>query len=818
MGCSKFVDGYLAFLKKRKYFILAFWVIVVGAGSFFALAFMANTTSVFDAPKDSPSGKASSAIDAAFPASSQQSPVIVLVDDSNGHVDSPETVTFAVNLQKRIKQCSSYGALIGGTIVNYYFLNEAQLYTIAKSFISRNDSMIFVCNLNLTSGQDEKLRDCIIDIASDLSRDLPSSFRTRVTGELVFYKDIQDGAQKDLEKVDGIALPLALIVLAYVLRSVRLVLVPLISIVVSVVASFAMMYPISLGIAVISVTPSLMMSLVVALSIDYSLFVFSRFSEELKGGRNGVDAMDMSIRTAGETILVSGTTLCICFLGLTLLPLTLLQTMGIGAGCSVACSMLVSLNLLPTVVFIFPNFFGGALTNDLRNLYHKLLNVSSNVSRRFSRRATERTPLTRLQMRDPTEATATLKRSHWYKLTRFTIKYRVLVFLVLLLSLGPFLYLSLNLQTSVEITLSVPRSVPSVDAETYIGKSFGEGVLAPITLLLDYGNKNVLSQEFFDEAHKVLKEILKVPNTKITNLQGLLVFNGSFIEYSQLSNSTGELATTLEYFESIYTNQDYKDPPNAQFVTIILDLDPYSSDGVNWLKNARTTINALNSTISVYIGGGVGGQIDAIDEVYALLPVEMGVTASIVFILMAAAFRSFIVPLRSIFSIVLTISWTYGFATLIYNYGILSWLDWEALGRYDGISWFCPVMCFSILTGFGLDYDIFLLTRIVEFRSEGFTEEASIILGVYKTGGIITAAGCIMAIAFAGLLLSSMPLLNMCAFFIAFSVLFDTFVVRTILVPASMSLLGRFNFFPRKLPPSNLTESDYDGSDNQGHQ
>jgi uncharacterized membrane protein YdfJ with MMPL/SSD domain len=189
--------------------------------------------------------------------------------------------------------------------------------------------------------------------------------------------------------------------------------------------------------------------------------------------------------------------------------------------------------------------------------------------------------------------------------------------------------------------------------------------------------------------------------------------------------------------------------------------------------------------------------------------VQIGVTAAIVFVVMAVSFRSVIVPLRSIFSIALTIAWTYGFAMLIFNKGMLDWMGWAPLAKYDGISWFTPVMCFSILTGFGLDYDCFILTRIVEYRTQGYSEHASIRLGVYKTGGIITAAGMIMGIAFAGLMFSSMPLLNMCSFFIVFSVLFDTFVVRSILVPATMGILNNWNFWPRKLPAPVKEEDNF---------
>jgi len=116
--------------------------------------------------------------------------------------------------------------------------------------------------------------------------------------------------------------------------------------------------------------------------------------------------------------------------------------------------------------------------------------------------------------------------------------------------------------------------------------------------------------------------------------------------------------------------------------------------------------------------------------------------------------------------------------------------------------WLIPVMCFSILVGLGLDYDIFLFSRVVEYRKLGYHDQAAIIKGIYRTGGIITAAGIIMFISFSGLMLSSEMALNQYGFMLAFAVLADTFIIRTLLVPAIMQLAGPVNWWPGYMPPS----------------
>jgi len=118
-------------------------------------------------------------------------------------------------------------------------------------------------------------------------------------------------------------------------------------------------------------------------------------------------------------------------------------------------------------------------------------------------------------------------------------------------------------------------------------------------------------------------------------------------------------------------------------------------------------------------------------------------------------------------------------------------------------------MAFSIIVGLGLDYDVFLISRVLEFRLHGYTNKASIVKGLYKTGHIITAAGIIMAVAFSGLLLSSEIILNQVAFFLVVAVLLDTFVIRTILVPVLLGLSGKHAWWPHPNVPDGVKSYGY---------
>jgi uncharacterized membrane protein YdfJ with MMPL/SSD domain len=149
----------------------------------------------------------------------------------------------------------------------------------------------------------------------------------------------------------------------------------------------------------------------------------------------------------------------------------------------------------------------------------------------------------------------------------------------------------------------------------------------------------------------------------------------------------------------------------------------------------------------------------------------------------------------AVITIALPVLLVYGLGVLVFEDGLL-W-GWK---QTDGIYWLTPIMSFSILVGLGLDYDVFLFSRIYEYRLDGYSDVACITKGVYKTGGVITAAGVIMAIAFGGLLMSKMMMLNQFGFFLCLAVLIDTFIIRTMMVPALLRLAGPVNWWPSVMP------------------
>ena len=283
----------------------------------------------------------------------------------------------------------------------------------------------------------------------------------------------------------------------------------------------------------------------------------------------------------------------------------------------------------------------------------------------------------------------------------------------------------------------------------------------------------------------------------------------------------------LNHLDRMVTSSNEK----ASIVTVSLSVSPFSKDGIAWLDQSRRVLaeykqrNRLDG-IDVYIDGTAAIAHDAVTAVYGNFTRVISITVLVVMILMGLFFHSIVPPLRSIVSIVCTLSFSYGLAVLVYEDGVfddvsthfrsimaLSATTTTISESPAELCWLVPIMSFSIMIGLALDYDVFLISRIYEFRFlHSYQHDTSIVAGLDATGGIITAAGIIMAISFGSVLaISDSPALQQWSFLLTTAVLLDTFVVRTILVPTLTGWIGpKYGWYPLSLPLGNVRWGNFD--------
>jgi RND superfamily putative drug exporter len=192
---------------------------------------------------------------------------------------------------------------------------------------------------------------------------------------------------------------------------------------------------------------------------------------------------------------------------------------------------------------------------------------------------------------------------------------------------------------------------------------------------------------------------------------------------------------------------------------------------------------------------------------FAAIPMLLVITLVIIFSLLGYGFKSALVPLRLSLTVIMPLVCVFGFAVLVYQDGVLNWTGIAALSSKndkDGFFWYIPVICLLQAIGLCLDYDVFICARILEHRVDGYEIRAAIIKSVWEVNSTIVVAGLIMAAVFSGLLLGDGLSVNQFGFLLCTSVLVDTFIVQSILVPCIFSFGDGFLWWPRKIVSSGL--------------
>ena len=250
----------------------------------------------------------------------------------------------------------------------------------------------------------------------------------------------------------------------------------------------------------------------------------------------------------------------------------------------------------------------------------------------------------------------------------------------------------------------------------------------------------------------------------------------------------------LTKFAKEFLNHDR----TATIVEIELGIAPFGTEARKWIDSFRKVMDTKASSLGLkmYLSGFGFDVSDSVKGVYSAWPLMISIISIIVLLTVGFSFGSFVLALRGIITIAVTILFVQGMAKITYcdNYFEFVGLPGLTPTKDVGLIWLVPPVTFPILVGIALDYDIFFVGRVVEFKENGLTTRSSILAGIVETGTIITAAGVIQALAFFGLLLGDIPVLNQLSFYLLCGVLFDTFIVRTLVVPSVMFWIGDYNF------------------------
>jgi putative drug exporter of the RND superfamily len=489
--------------------------------------------------------------------------------------------------------------------------------------------------------------------------------------------------------------------------------------------------------------------------VDYGLFIISRHRSAVKAGAGYEDAAAQAVETSGRTVLFAGITVCIALLGQLTLGVAFLNGMSISAAIAVALTMGTSLTFLPAML----GFLGPKA-----------------LSRRERRTLAEGTMVS-------TEA-----KGFWLRWGRFVERRSLLAALgalvVVVLAASPIF----GLQLGSSDAGTDPSGSTTHQAYTALAKGFGPGFNGPLELAARIGSQ-----------------------ADVAAFDRLL---------SAAADNPGVASVTPALFS-----------PNgkAAIATLYPTTSPQASQTVRLVNELRSRVipeAEQGNTLSVHVGGLTATNIDFSHVLTEKLPLFIAVVVLLAFLLLLIVFRSLLIPLVASIMNLLSIGAALGALNAAFHWGWgNSLLHLSGTGPIDA---FLPVLMFSVLFGLSMDYEVYLISRMQEEWRYGVTGTAltprekdrrnhlAVTVGQAKSGRVVAAAAGIMILVFGSFLLSGERPLEEFGFGLAFSVLVDALIIRGLLVPALMHLIGPANWsmpawLDRRLPQVDI-ETAEDGS------
>jgi len=645
--------------------------------------------------------------------------------------------------------------------------------------------------------------------------------KTSIGGGPVFYEDIQAVSERDLRRAEFIAFPFAVIALLLIFRSVVASILPALvgggAVIVSLALVFALGHTTILSIFVLNITTLFGLGL----GVDYSLFMVSRFREELAHGRSVEDAVAATVATAGRAVIFSGLTVSIGLFGLTFFRVYLLSSVGIAGVLVVLLAVIAAITLLPAALAIigpkinaFPvrlskfftfNKLPGLAVGALRGARGARLNTSrpSPIDKPSGKPTSYRSSAEFTTYASQIPAISDPHHGFWYRLSHLVMRYPVQIFLpvlLLLVSLGlPFL----GVRFSAPDASILPTNVPSRAAFDLLATRFNARETTPILLAVQTRG-DVLTPENIRALYTYVQRIEDDP--RVARVDSIVSADPRF---------------TLAQYQLLYTHPQLIADPyvssllkssvagNTTWIQIISKYDMLDQRSQELVLTIRNTLPG--SGITVLVDGSTAGEIDYVTSLYTDFPKAILIVAITTYIVLLLFFRSVVLPLKAILMNTLSIMASYGALVVIFQDGFLhQFLGFTPLGFVEATS---PILLFCALFGLSMDYEVFLLSRVQEAFWQTGDNTRAVALGLQRSGSIITSAAVIVIVVSASFATADIILVKALGLGMAIAVALDATLVRGLLVPSTMRLLGNVNWwFPflgvQRRPPFLLENAE----------
>ncbi|WP_157103808.1 MMPL family transporter [Nocardia harenae] len=560
----------------------------------------------------------------------------------------------------------------------------------------------------------------------------------RAGGPAIVLDDTAEQSRLDLVKVEAIAIPITFVALMWIFGSVVAALLPLVVAVVAIAGTTAVLRLLSLGTDVSAFALNLATALCLALAIDYTLLIVNRYREHLAAGADTRTAIVRTMTTTGRAVTYSALTVVVVAAVMAVFPMYLLQSLAYAGMAGAAVSLLGTLVLAPALLVLAgPNIDRG----DIRKPVRRRLGL-------------------------PAEPSTAPEDSIFYKVAVFAMRRAVPVALAVTVFCGVLLLPFLGVQLAYPDDRVLPRSIESRQVGDSLREDYRQNFTGSVRIVL---TELSAPDRQLDEYALALS---KVPG--VTSVSGP---SGTYVGgLTALGTPVGGAERQGE----------------TAFLTVGSTIDPYSPAG----EELVAALRAVPAPATALFDGLAQRSIDFAAGVVDTLPLVLALIALATFVLMFLLTGSVILPVKALLMNVLSLTAAFGAVVWVFQDGHLGGLGVTTTGYLNAA--FLPLI-FCLAYGLSMDYEIFVISRIrEEWLKSGRTaedNERAVALGLAKTGRIVTAAAVLMAIVFAALCASQISMLRLLGACMALSVLIDAFLVRMLLVPAFMKLMGNANWW-----------------------
>ena len=598
-------------------------------------------------------------------------------------------------------------------------------YQTSDPFLVSADRGTLIMPLVMTGSLEEAVENVpnVLHVVEEA--DGKDGFRVLLVGDASTAHDNNELAENDLRRGERTGLPVALIILVVLFGTVAAALMPIGLSLAAIVVAMGITALVGQVFDLIFFVTLMIIMIGLAVGIDYSLVIISRYREELARGVDKHEAIGRAGAAAGRTVLFSGLTVVIALCGLLIVPFSFFQSLALGAILVVLVALAATLTLLPAnLALLGPRinrlpipFFGKARTR-------------------------------------PAESSGT---GFWEFITRVVTRHPVISIIVVGAPMVAATVFYFQIETGINGVDVFPEGTQTREAFFVMEEKFSFGLVNPTDIVID-----------------------------------------GDIDSPPVQQAIGKLQASLAAHPGLLVDPvpEVNDSRDLARLTVGIPGEPRSQDAVGVVETIRdqyvpAAFNGVDA--EVFVGGVTAEATDVFSIVQRYTPIVFVFVLGFSFLVLMLVFRSIVIPIKAVFMNLLSVGTAYGLMVLVFQKGVGT--DLLGFQHAEVIDVWIPLFLFAILFGLSMDYHVFLLSRIRERYDQTGNNAEAVAYGLRSTAGLITGAALIMVAVFGSFAMGKTIINQQVGFGLAVAVLLDATLVRSVLVPASMEVLGKRNWY-----------------------